>query len=538
MARPNGGSVNNLWDAFAAGVERRPDSTALVLPNREVTFLQLMEYAGGCAGFLHECGVGPGDIVALQLPKRLETYALMLGCLRIGAPYVCIDPNNPGDRTRRIVERVRPSIMFTTAGAENGGRRTVQFTSIQAGHAWLEERLSRGRTDPPRHSITGTDPAYIMFTSGSTGEPKGAVIPHQGVLSLMSWCRDNICTPEEQRFTNINPLHFDNSVFDFYCGLVNGAALVPIETSEMTNPATWVRRIRESCATVAFAVPTLFLILDRLSLLTPQALPAVQTFVFGGEGFPIGKLREFFQRFKGRAKLVNVYGPTETSCICASLVLDEAALDAPDTSFPPLGRMHANFSFMIIDDEGRLARNGDVGELLIGGPCVGLGYYANPEETATRFVQQPHQNSYRSVYYRSGDLVREDGDGRLWFHGRADNQIKIRGHRIELEEIDLAVQSVPGVGRALTVVLDEPDERFLAVALIADRDVPSEEIIEACRRRLPAYMVPKLVRQLDNLPYNANGKVDRRAVLAVFQQQWNPAAGPCTERPQPAARIA
>ena len=271
-----------------------------------------------------------------------------------------------------------------------------------------------------------------------------------------------------------------------------------------------------------FAVPTFFLVLDQLGLLTPAALPNVRTFIFGGEGYPIGKLRDFYERFAGRARLVNVYGPTETSCICSSIELREQHLRVPDKEFPPLGRMHDNFSHLILDDNERPVGHGEVGELWIGGPCVGLGYYANGEETLSRFRQDPRQDRYRLIYYRSGDLVREDDDGMLWFHGRVDNQVKLRGYRIELEEIDLAVQSIRDVRRAVTVLLSGADGDELAVSFTADRRVENDEVQAACKQKLPGYMQPSLIIQLDDLPRNANGKVDRRATKVFLQQVARP----------------
>src|SRR5262249_47474051 len=314
-----------------------------------------------------------------------------------------------------------------------------------------------------------------MFTSGSTGEPKGAVIPHQGVLTLMAWGRSLFDSAEEQRFTAINPLHFDNSVFDIYCGLLSGAALIPIETSEATNPVSWIKTIRAAEATMMFAVPTLYLILDRLGLLTPSSVPSLKMLLFGGEGYPIVRLRDLHERFRAHAKLVNVYGPTETSCICSSIVIDDAVLAATDREFPPIGRMHENFSYALLDEKLESVARGEIGELWIGGPGGGLGFFAHEGGTATRLMHEPPPNAYRSIYSRSGDLVREDARGFLWFHGRADNQVKIRGHRIELEEIDLAVQSAPGVRRALTVALPSGDGSELFVGFAADRKIPVEE---------------------------------------------------------------
>jgi D-alanine--poly(phosphoribitol) ligase subunit 1 len=180
--------------------------------------------------------------------------------------------------------------------------------------------------------------------------------------------------------------------------------------------------------------------------------------------------------------------------------------------------MHPDFSYAILDDLQSAVLPGQAGELWIGGPCVGLGYYANPGETATRFRQDPRQDKYRAVYYRSGDRVREDGEGRLWFQGRVDNQVKIRGHRIELEEIDLAVQSVPDVQRAVAVVLPGADGDEVAVAYMAGKAVATEEVLAVCKQKLPAYMRPARVAQFDELPRNANGKVDRRAAKALLEQ--------------------
>jgi D-alanine--poly(phosphoribitol) ligase subunit 1 len=507
--------MTNLWDAFAARAAVDPEAPALIFGDDVTSFGELSSLAHRGAASLAARGIGPGNVVALQLPKRRTTFALLLACLRLGAPYVFLDPKNRPERSVRIVERLRPAILFTEGATLNPHGQVLRLTQHDGMH-WMDadaRSIEAGCPGP-----TGADPAYIMFTSGSTGEPKGAVIPHQGVLHLMAWARAVVPGAPGQRFTNINPLHFDNSVFDIYCGLLNGAALVPIETSEVTNPATWVKTARAGGASVVFAVPTLFLVLDQLGLLTRAALPEVRTFLFGGEGYPIAKLRDFHARFDGRARLINVYGPTETSCICSSIEVRREHLEGSDNEFPPLGRMHDSFSYAILDEEQRPIVRDGIGELWIGGPCVGLGYYANAEETAVRFRQDPRQDRYRSIYYRSGDLVRKDHKGRLWFHGRVDNQVKIRGHRIELEEIDLAIQSIPGVRRAATVVIPASDGGELNVAFVADRAISAEEIYATCKQKLPVYMQPARIFQLDDLPRNANGKLDRLATRALLEK--------------------
>ncbi len=500
--------VQNLWMAFQETVRRNGDEAALVFLEETIKFDELSALAQHAAYWFARLGLVRGNVVALQLPKRLETYALWLGCLRQGLPYVFIDPKNPADRTASILARTRPALYISSGHDQNPFGLHIMLPPDAAGRSWIEA-LPRNEELSEPASVHGQDPAYIMFTSGSTGEPKGAVIPHQGVLNLMSWARSSIIQDGCERFSNLNPLHFDNSVFDLFCGLINGAALVPVETGVLSNPMAWVRRLRDGDASVIFAVPTLFLTLDRLKLLAPESLPKVKTFLFGGEGFPIEALKAFYARFVGQSRLVNVYGPTETSCICSSIEIDDSQLTAAKASFVSLGRMHEGFDYLIIDDAGSESK---LGELWIGGPCVGLGYYANAVETDLRFRQDPRQGLYRSIWYRSGDIVREDERGFLWFQGRADNQVKIRGHRIELEEIDLAVEQMPGVLRASCVAVTGGDGLELRLAFAAERVVSHEEVFAHCASRLPSYMRPAFVRQFDRLPENANGKVDRKAV--------------------------
>lgn len=510
-------TVTNLWEAFDAAATIHAAREALYFADGSLTFAELAGRAGHVAQWLDEHGIGKGDVVAIQLPKRRDTYAIWLGCLRQGAPYVFMDPRNPPVRNQKIFARLAPKLFFTTTEQVCPSGKTIRLADGRAGDDWIAGLPSAG---PPRPApIHGLDPAYVMFTSGSTGEPKGAVIPHQGVLSLMCWVRDSICDPAASRFSNINPLHFDNAVYDLYGGLANGATLVPVETAAQTNPARWVRTLREGRASMIFAVPTLFQTLSQLNLLKPDLLPDVRIFMFGGEGFSIDTLRDFHADFRGQARLINVYGPTETSCICSSLEIDDAAIAEAGSSFPSIGRMHSGFDHAILASDGRSVTTGETGELWIGGANVGLGYFNDPEQTEAKFRQDPRQARFRSIWYRTGDLVRQDRRGLLWFGGRVDNQVKIRGHRIELEELDLAVEAVAGVRRAISVAVPGDNGQELRVAFTAASSISIDAIRLHCRERLPTYMQPVLIRQVETLPQNANGKVDRRAAASLLADE-------------------
>lgn len=505
----------SLWHVFAQSAQRRGAATALDFGTHKVTFLDLHGLALRAAALLVSHSVTAGDVVALQLSKRTDTYALMLGCLRLGAIYAPLDPKNPPARTTAMLNRIRPKVLVSVAPLGNPHGATIQARTDAAADmaAWPVE-LADDVTAAPQSPM---HPAYVMFTSGSSGEPKGAVIPQQGVHSLMAWARTLYGDPDQHRCMGFAPLHFDGSVCDFACGVLAGATLIPIETGTEPDPAAWAQRLAESRATIIRSVPMLLLLLDKTGALDPMRLPDLKIIDFGGEAFPIEHLRCIYQRFRGAAMLVHVYGPTETSCLCSYQVLDDAALAAAGNGSPSIGRLRQDFPFRVLDDAQKPVAPGETGELWIGGANVALGYYGNPEETARRFQQDPLQSDYPAIYYRTGDLVSSDACQNLWFHGRRDNQIKLAGHRIELEEIDAAIEALPGVHRALTVLADREHAPQLISIYQAAHPQTSDALSTAVAARLPAYMRPTQLIQVVALPVNANGKTDRRAALHMAE---------------------
>lgn len=506
----------NLGLRFEEIVAVAPSAPALLCEGQTYDFRTLNELSNRFARWLVTHGVTAGKIVCLELPKIVEAYALAIACIKIGAPYAYLDPAAPAERVRLMLARCAPAL--TVSIREGVGARVV----IESEDARLKLRAELARLAsedlPETRLITGSDPAYVMFTSGSTGEPKGVVIPHHGVLHLVDWARSDLHIGPGDRLTNVNPIYFDNSVFDIYAGLLNGAAIVALDALRGRRPTDLVDEIARCGCTFFFAVPTLFMYLDSLNLLTPDRLPGVSRFMFGGEGFPLARLRRFYDAFAGKARLINCYGPTETSCICSGFEITAEVFETAD-GLPPLGRLNPNFSHRILDEELRPVAPGNAGELWLGGPCVGLGYINNPEETARRFRQDPLAGGYRSVLYRTGDLVELDArSGLLHFRGRADNQVKLHGYRIELEEIDHAIASYPGVTRALTVVVHDGSGPARLVAAYSGTVMREADLVAHCKARLPAYMVPGRFVWLEAMPTNANGKADRRAVAAMLGQ--------------------
>lgn len=507
---------HNVPGIFRQIVEAQPDRAALMLPEREVvTFAELNRLSDKVALFLRRQGVRKGDRVCIRLDKLTLTYSIMVACLKIGAPYFVVDPANPSARVVNILDKCMPRLVFSAGEAplDLSDSRVVvvdredQFAALDG--------VSDGAFLPDADTV-GSDPAYIMFTSGSTGSPKGAVMSHANLINFIQWARWEFSITSDDIFTNVNPLYFDNSVFDFYASIMNGAALVPFDAATIRDPYQALRRIDELRCTIYFSVPSLLIYFQTLKMITPSTFPHVRSVIFGGEGYPKTKLKELFDCLHSRAELVNVYGPTECTCICSAYRVTEADFENLE-GYPPLGGPISNFSFIILNEQNQAAAPGEAGELYLGGPCVGLGYFNDPDLTQEAFRQNPLNSRYYERTYRTGDIVRlSTRDGKVHFVGRRDSQIKHQGYRIELGEIEHALARIPGVDEAVALHSVQ-DEISLIVAVVAARNGLQADVIrKQVSNMVPAYMVPGRVDVLDRLPRNENGKIDRRLLKSLY----------------------
>ncbi len=511
----------NVGLAYRTSLQVHAERPALIRPGgRTLTHAALDRLANRIAHVLTSRGVSRRDVVAIVHTKTDECYGAMLACLKLGAAYVNLDDQNPPVRLVQMFGSAQPKIVTGSRLTDNVKRAAEECAipvldfNEHEGLAALEATPS----DEPAalELVTGADPAYIMFTSGSTGVPKGAVMTHANVLNFASWVGKRFGITSRDVLTNVNPMYFDNSVFDFYGAILNGASIAPVTREAVGDASALLSQVEEAACTVWFSVPSLLIYLTTVKALDAARLPSIRTFVFGGEGYPKPELQKLFNAVGSRSRLVNVYGPTECTCICSAW--DVTAADLQEAGgLVTLGPVADNFSMVVLGDDGRSVEPGGVGELGLTGPQVGLGYVGDPERTAAAFTANPANAAWPERMYRTGDLVRLGADGRrLDFVGRKDNQIKHMGYRIELEEIEAALHRLDGVTQAAVVQAAGRREMKLLVAYIAsDVAYSDEQMREHLAAALPPYMIPQRFEYRAFLPKNANGKVDRRALAAL-----------------------
>jgi len=484
---------------------RTPAAIAVRGPDETLTYGQLDALANQVARALLGLGVRRGDRVGLWTEKSARAVAAMQGIARLGAAYVPLDPLNPAARTRLILDDCRIDVVVTSAARaaelRNGGLDRLRFLLVDdTGPALGWASLADVSPAPlPGHGLDAHALAYILYTSGSTGTPKGVCISQRNALAFIEWSHALLGTTPADRFSNHAPFFFDLSVLDLYAAFLGGASVTLIPEALAFSPEKLVELVLRERFTIWYSVPSaLILMMLEGGLLAHEDLP-FRTVLFAGEPFPVRHLRPLRERLSA-ARFFNLYGPTETN-VCTAY--EVGALSPERTEPVPIG--HASCGDRVwlarsADDEATPHGGGEVGELMVEGPTVMLGYWGQPPQGA-----RP---------YATGDLCRQLPDGGFEYLGRRDNMLKVRGRRIEPGEIETALLSHPAVREVGVVTTDTGLEARL-VAFVVAADGPRPTLLQLkhhCAERLPRYMIIDELRVLSELPRTQNGKLDRRAL--------------------------
>ena len=493
---------------FAEIARARPSDIAVVCGGERVTYHRLARRAAAVAIALRDAGVGPGDRVVLQLGRGPRFIASALGALQCGAAYVPIDPSEPAVRRQRMLEPIRPRL----------GLREMAGPGDEVVPAWLDASVADRESDADPDSmaqsaIKGDTAAYVMFTSGSRGVPKGVAVPHRAIARLVRGQSFARMGPDE-RWLQMAPVTFDAATLEIWAPLLNGGRCIVLDDL-VPSPAVLDATIRREGVTSAWITSSLFNVLVDEA---PACLSGLRQLLIGGEALSPAHVRRALAALP-HIRLVNGYGPTENTTFTCCHDITPADVEAGRTV--PIGRPIAHTTVRVLDADGQPAPVGVPGELVTGGAGVALGYVGAPGLAEARFEADADARHNGALRYRTGDRVRWRPEGVLEFLGRFDDQVKILGHRIEPGEVGACLAEHPAVRHAVVVPQRAPDDRLRLVAYVVPRIDASngklaEDLAVHVAERLPPYLRPSAFVTIPELPLTANGKLDRTALPAPW----------------------
>ena len=522
-----------LQQGVTAQAQARPDATALVFKGTRLTYGALEEASNRLAWLLIAAGCRPGDRVGLLMPKMPKAIVAMLGVLKADAIYVPMDPASPAARQARVLEVSDFRCILAAGPVERnlGDALTAARLPERPTIGWLDEGppaegdpapafrlrdLSCYPATPPACANNDGDVAHILFTSGSTGIPKGVMITHASVVHFLRWASKYFGIAASDRISQHPPLHFDLSTFDIFGTLWAGAELhlVPPELNLLPNKLA--QFIREGRLTQWFSAPSVLNLMAKFDVFAQHDFQSLRRVMWCGEAIPTPTLIHWMQRLP-HARFTNLYGPTEATIASSYYTVPRCPRDGREQI--PIGAACDGEELLILDERLLPVAPGDVGDLYIRGAGLSPGYWRDQERTQSAFLPLPGGAGPRDRIYKTGDLARRGADGLFYFLGRADTQIKSRGYRIELGEIEAALHSLPELleSAAVGIQSDGFEGWLICCAYVpARRDLSAESLRKRLAEQLPGYMLPSRWMRYDAMPKNANGKIDRPRLKNAF----------------------
>ncbi|MCW3466086.1 non-ribosomal peptide synthetase [Chitinophaga nivalis] len=525
---PQGVTVMDLFDEKAIQVPAHP---ALYVNNKIISYSELKDRADRIAAYLREvAGVKTGDLVGIMLEREEHLMPVIFGILKAGAAYLPIDPLSPPERAATILTNAAPVLVITRKHYEQH-----HFTAVQA-VLYLEDTLP-GLYQHPAHPLPKVDPAgpaYVIYTSGSTGIPKGVMIAHHSVVNRLHWMQEAYPLQDTDVLLQKTPVVFDVSVWELFWWACTGASLCLLKPGGEKDPEEIIRTVEQHRVTTMHFVPSMLNVFLPFAedATNHNALATLRQVFVSGEALKPATADLFgatlFQQ--GGTRLINLYGPTEAT---VDVSYYECTFTEPAT-IVPIGKPIYNTRFYVTDRMGRLTPTGVAGELCIAGVGLATGYLNNPVLTAEKFI---YDTTLQERLYKTGDLVRWLPDGNIEYLGRTDEQVKIRGFRIEPGEIEYQLQSHAAVNTSIVVAREVNGDKYLTAYYVAAVPIDTEGLRTYLQERLPEYMVPAYLIQLDAMPLTPNGKLDRKALPIPEVEAVNTYVAPVTQEEQLLAAV-
>lgn len=491
--------MKNVLEFLEQSSQKYFTKIAFTDENNEISYGQCVEDAQRIGTYLLSLQVRRQPI-AVMMDKNVESLIAFLGVIYSGNFYVVIDALMPSDRIQAIFETLKPVAFLCQRQYEEKARTLHQQVFI------YEDMIQTGiyieKLKTIRKQMIDTDPLYALFTSGSTGVPKGAVVSHRNVINYASWFQETFNIQADTQFGSQTPFYFSMSVSDVFSTIIAGATLHILPKKLFSFPIKLIEYMNEKQVNTIYWVPSALGIIANMKVLDYVELHHLQKVLFAGEVMPTKHLN-YWRKHIPNALYANLFGPTETTDICTYYIVDR---EFQDDEVLPIGKACQNCDVFLLDENNQEVTDHREGELCVRGSFLALGYYNNPSKTQEVFVQNPLNKSYPEMIYRTGDLVKYNERNELIYITRKDFQIKHMGYRIELGEIEAAVYALSNI-QSCAVIYDEKDDK---IVLIYTGKITDIAIMEGISHKIPHYMFPNKIIKLKAMPLNQNGKIDRK----------------------------